>query len=63
MLQICLTPAMIIFRTPTSEHQEMLKERYQAERNVKGDLFIKSSPQQLYKILLELSYEYDMEIF
>lgn len=62
-IQITITPTMLAFKClPDEIHQELSKV-YNIEAHSKGYHFIKGSPQELYKVLLKLSYTYDIEIF
>lgn len=63
MLQITMTIGSLYFSDLPDEIYLKLKEVYNLEEDVKhkGHV-IKGSPQELYKILLKLSYTYDIEL-
>jgi len=61
MLQITITPSMLIFTNLPDATYTILKGQYHLEHNDKGH-FIKGTQQQLFKVLLELSYTYDIEL-
>ena len=61
MLTITITPTMLVFNELSDEMHAQLKEVYGLKHNGK-DFFIKEQPEKLYKILLQLSYTYDIEI-
>ena len=62
MLTITITPTMLTFKNLSDELHGELKEVYGMKFNGK-DFYIKGNPQDLYKILLQLSYTYDIELF
>lgn len=61
-ITITLTPTMITFKELTDEMHLKLFDGYGLEHSPKGYYFIKGKPAELYKILLELSYTYDLEV-
>ena len=61
-LQITITPTMLTFHEVPDEVLVKLVERYVIDVNGKGRHYIKGTPEQLFKALLELSYSYDLEI-
>lgn len=61
-LTINLTPTMITFKNLPDEVHLKLFDVYDIEAHPKGYHFIKGKPAELYKILLELSYTYDLEV-
>ena len=61
MLTITLTPTMLVFENLTDEIADSLKIDVELKVNEKG-YFIKGKPQELYKVLLQLTYTYDIEL-
>lgn len=61
-LTITLTPTMITFKHLSDELANKFYDDYEIEWNEKNGYFVKGSEKELYKILLNLSYTYDIEI-
>lgn len=62
-VQITLTPTMLIFNNLTeTKHLHLIKE-LELVYNDKGYYFLKGKPQELFQVLLKLSYNYDIEIY
>ena len=61
MLSITLTPSMLVFGDVPDELVEGLKGDFEIKVNEKG-YYIKGKPQELYKVLLQLTYTYDIEL-
>lgn len=62
MLSITLTPTMLVFVGLSDELWEIFSQEYDLREHKKGHC-IKGKPEELYKILLKLSYTYDIEVF
>lgn len=61
-ITITLTPTMITFKDLTDELANELDNKYGIEWSAKGYYFYKGNEKELYKVLLHLSYTYDIEI-
>ena len=63
MLTIILTPTSLYFKELSDELYEKLKESLEFEWSDKRKMFyIQDKPEKLYKILLKLAYDYDIEL-
>ena len=62
-LQITLTPTMISFKHLPDELANKFYDDFDIKWNEKGYYYYKGSEKELYKILLNLSYTYDIEIY
>lgn len=60
-LKVTLTPTMITFENLPDEVAEKIKEG-DVKHNLRNGYYIQADPKTLYKILLDLSYNYDIEI-
>lgn len=61
MLTIVITPSRLYFRDLTDELQQAIIMRYDLKSSDKG-FYIQAEPGTLYKILLKLAYDYDIEL-
>ena len=63
MLTIVITPTALNFPTLTDDQHATLKELYNVVEVVKGKGHkIEGTPDELFIIILKLSYTYDIEI-
>ena len=62
MLTITLTPTMLTFKDLTEEQANALHEPLELKWSRKGYYYMKGTPEQLYKTLLNLTYTYDIEL-
>ena len=62
MLTITITPTMLTFKDLTDETANILNDAYGLEWCDKGYYFIKGNEKHLFKTLLKLSYDYDIEL-
>ena len=61
MLDITITPAALYFNDLSNDLWYELHHKYKLEECKKGHI-IKGEPAELYKILVKLSYTYDIEL-
>lgn len=61
MLTVTLTPSMLVFGDVPDDLVEGLKGDFELRSNDKG-YYIKGKPQELYKVLLQLTYTHDIEL-
>lgn len=61
-LTITLTPTMITFKHLPDELANKFYDDFEIQWNVKNGYYFKGSEKELYKVLLKLSYTYDIEI-
>ena len=61
MLTIKITPDRLIFNNLNEEIYKKLSLRYDFEEDQNG-MYIEGRAGELYKILLKLSFDYDIEI-
>ena len=62
MLTITITPTMLTFKNLDEETANKLHDEVGLKWNEKGYYFVKGDGFHLYKMLLQLSYTYDIEI-
>lgn len=62
MLTITLTPTTVSFTNLTDEQAATLTGNYELKWSDKGYYYVKGKPEQLYKLLLDLTYTYDIEL-
>lgn len=62
MLNITLTPTMLVFENLDDETAEKLDVAVDVKINDKGQYYAKGNPMELYKVLLHLTYTYDIEL-
>jgi hypothetical protein len=62
MLEITLTPTLLAFRNLDDETANKLHD-YGLQWNDKNKYHIRGDEKTLFKILLKLSYTYDIEIY
>ena len=62
MLTINITPTMLTFKHLTDEMANKLYDEIGIKWNEKGYYFIKGDEKELFKLLLKLSYTYDIEL-
>lgn len=62
MLNVTLTPTMLVFENLDDATAESLPASVEVKVNDKGQYYAKGKPEYLYKLLLTLSYDHDMEI-
>ena len=63
MLNVTITGTAIYFKDLTDELQQVISKYYDLEYNEKKRAFyISDKPEKLYKILVKLSYDYDIEV-
>lgn len=61
MLKIVITPTALYFHGLTDELQQELNKHHDLKHDSRA-FYIQAEPQKLYKILLKLSYDYDIEL-
>ena len=62
MLTVTLTPTMIVFENLDDETAEKLDVAVDVKINDSGQYYAKGNPTELYKVLLHLTYTYDIEL-
>lgn len=64
MIKINLTPTMITFKDLTDEmfSNIMFVEKLELKYSDRGYYYIEGAGEDLYKILLKLTYNYDIEL-
>lgn len=62
-VNITITPTALVFNNLSGTGHIDLVNELNLTYNDKGYYFIKGSEKELFKILLKLSYDYDIEIF
>ena len=64
MLSITITPSMLTFKEINNEMYEVIKKKYHKGifYNGNNEAVVRDTPENLYKLLLALSYVYDIEI-
>ena len=62
-LQITATPTMLSFKELPEELANKFHDEYKLKWNAKQhEYYVSGTPEELYKIILKLSYTYDIEI-
>ncbi len=63
MLNITITPTAIYFNNLTDDLRTDIKKRYpDLTLTPKGKYAVIDKPEKLFRVILELSYTYDLEI-
>lgn len=62
-IQITLTPTTLVFKSLTETGHLHLIDELKLTYSDKDYFFLKGSEKELYKVLLNLSYTYDIEIY
>ena len=62
MLTITLTPTMITFKDIEDSAAADIPGEFEVKWSEKGYYYVKGTPEQLYRLLLHLSYKYDVEL-
>lgn len=62
-LKITITPSMLVFNELTETGHLHLIDDLNLLYNDKDHYFLKGEQKELYKILLKLSYTYDIELY
>lgn len=62
MLTITMTPTMLTFKDLPEEQANTFYDEFELKWSEKGYYYVKGTPEQLYKLLLKLSYDYDIEL-
>ena len=63
MLKLFITPTSIIFEDLTEDLFQELTDKHNLDFIIEEDEYkIEDEPQNLYKLILKLSYDYDIEI-
>lgn len=62
MMTITLTPSMLTFKDLDDNTAANLPAEFEVKWSEKGYYYVKGAPEQLYKLLLTLSYTYDIEL-
>ena len=64
MLNITITPTALYFENLSDKLYEVLKSNYHLNIIVdeKGRYLVKGTPEQLFKVMIKLSYDYDIEL-
>lgn len=61
-LNITVTPTALVFNHLSDTGHIKLVNELNLVYNEKGYFFKKGTPEELYKLILKLSYDYDIEI-
>ena len=61
-LNITITPTTLVFNHLSDTGHINLVNELKLVYSEKGYFFLKGKPDELYKVLLKLSYDYDIEI-
>ena len=61
-VNITITPTSLVFNNLSDTGHINLVNELKLDYNVKGYFFLKGKPEELFKVLLKLSYDYDIEI-
>lgn len=63
MLTVNLTPTMVTFKSLSTEQVESFSKDYELKYDSQGRYYyVRDTPQKLYKLLLDLTYDYDIEL-
>ena len=63
MLKLFITPTAVIFEDLTEDLFQELTDKHNLDFTIEeGEYKIEDEPQYLYKLILKLSYDYDIEI-
>lgn len=62
-IKINVTPTMLVFKGLTDEESNVLYDEIGIKWSDKGYYYIKGNEKELYKVILKLSYKYDLEIY
>ena len=61
-VNITVTPTTLVFNNLTDSGHIDLVNELKLVYNTKGYFYLKGKPEELYKVIVKLSYDYDIEI-